>query len=95
MVLGVPVLMAVVSLLIRPLHRRQQAYREQQGRLTGRAADLVAGLRVLRGVGGEEVMSGRYRAESQPLRAAGVRAARVRRCWRPRRSCCRAASWSW
>ena len=76
-VLGVPLLMAVVSLLIRPLHKRQQAYREQQGKLTGRAGDLVSGLRVLRGVGGEDVVSARYRAESQTLRAAGVRTARV------------------
>ncbi|MGK5680833.1 ABC transporter ATP-binding protein [Actinoplanes sp. URMC 104] len=76
-VLGVPLLMAVVGLLIRPLHRRQQASREQQGLLTGRAADLVGGLRVLRGIGGEAVMGERYRAESQLLRAAGVRTARV------------------
>ena len=34
-VLGVPVLMAlVVGPLLRPLHRRQQAYRDQQGELT-------------------------------------------------------------
>ena len=76
-VLGVPLLMAIVGLLIRPLHRLQQASREQQGLLTGRAADLVGGLRVLRGVGGEAVMSERYRTESQRLRAAGVRTARV------------------
>jgi ABC-type multidrug transport system fused ATPase/permease subunit len=76
-VLGVPVLMGIVSLLIRPLHHRQAAYREQQGRLTGRAADLVAGLRVLRGVGGEPVMSARYREQSQTLRSAGVRTATV------------------
>ena len=76
-VLGVPLLMGVVGLLIRPLHRRQHRYREQQGLLTGRAADLVGGLRVLRGVGGEAVIAGRYRAESQALRTAGVRTARV------------------
>jgi ABC-type multidrug transport system fused ATPase/permease subunit len=76
-VLGVPILMAVVGLLIRPLHHRQQLYREQQGTLTGRAADLVGGLRVLRGVGGEAVMAERYRDDSQLLRAAGVRTARV------------------
>ena len=75
--LGVPILMAVVSVLIRPLHSRQAAYREQQGKLTGRAADLVSGLRVLRGVGGEAIVSARYRAESQTLRAAGVGTARV------------------
>ena len=76
-VLGVPVLMAVVSLLIRPLHRRQQAYRDEQGALTTRAADIVTGLRVLRGVGGEAVFSARYRSHSQELRQAGVRVARV------------------
>jgi ABC-type multidrug transport system fused ATPase/permease subunit len=76
-VLGVPILMAVVGLLIRPLHHHQQLYREQQGTLTGRAADLVSGLRVLRGVGGEAAMAERYRADSQLLRAAGVRTARV------------------
>jgi ABC-type multidrug transport system fused ATPase/permease subunit len=76
-VLGVPVLMAVVGLLIRPLHRQQQAYRDQEGKLTTRAGDIVAGLRVLRGVGGEPVLSARYRAQSQALRADGVRVARV------------------
>jgi ABC-type multidrug transport system fused ATPase/permease subunit len=76
-VLGVPILMAVVGLLIKPLHHRQQLTREQQGLLTGRAADLVSGLRVLRGVGGEAVVAERYRTESQSLRAAGVRTARV------------------
>ncbi|MCY1137877.1 ABC transporter ATP-binding protein [Actinoplanes sp. Pm04-4] len=76
-VLGVPLLMAVVGLLIRPLHRRQAASREQQGLLTGRAADLVGGLRVLRGIGGEAVLGERYRHESQRLRAAGVRTAGV------------------
>ncbi|WP_328465074.1 ABC transporter ATP-binding protein/permease [Actinoplanes sp. NBC_00393] len=76
-VIGVPLLMLVVSLLIRPLHRRQQAYREKQGLLTSRAADLVSGLRVLRGVGGEALMASRYRQESQQLGAAGVYTARV------------------
>ncbi len=75
--LGVPLLMAVVAVLIRPLQRRQQAYREQQGKLTGRAADLVSGLRVLRGVGGEAIVARQYRVESQALRAAGLRTARV------------------
>ncbi len=76
-VLGVPVLMAVVSLLIRPLHHRQQEYRDEQGALTTRAADIVSGLRVLRGVGGEAVFAARYRTHSQQLRQAGVRVARV------------------
>ncbi|WBB66450.1 ABC transporter ATP-binding protein [Micromonospora sp. WMMD812] len=76
-VLGVPVMMAVVALLIRPLHRQQHAYRDAEGALTTRAGDIVSGLRVLRGVGGEPVLSARYRSESQALRAHGVRVARV------------------
>jgi ABC-type multidrug transport system fused ATPase/permease subunit len=76
-VLGVPVLMSVVGLLIRPLHHRQQAHRDQQGRLATRATDIVTGLRVLRGVGGEATFAARYRSESQQLRVAGVRVARV------------------
>ncbi|MCQ8835713.1 ABC transporter transmembrane domain-containing protein [Streptomyces malaysiensis] len=75
--LGVPLMVGVVSLLIRPLHRRQQRLREQQAELTGRAVDIVSGLRVLRGIGGEEVFADRYRADSQRVRAAGVAVARV------------------
>ncbi|SCL19643.1 ABC-type multidrug transport system, ATPase and permease component [Micromonospora nigra] len=76
-VLGVPLLMAVVGLLIRPLHRQQRAYRDSEGALTTRAGDIVSGLRVLRGVGGEETLSARYRAQSQGLRVDGLRVARI------------------
>jgi ABC-type multidrug transport system fused ATPase/permease subunit len=76
-IIGVPLLMALVGGLIRPLHHRQQAYRDQQGQLTTRSGDIVTGLRVLRGVGGEATFAARYAAESQSLRSAGVRVARV------------------
>jgi ABC-type multidrug transport system fused ATPase/permease subunit len=76
-VVGVPVLMGIVGLLIRPLHHRQQAYRDQQAKLATRAADIVTGLRVLRGVGGEATFAARYTVASQALRAAGVRVARL------------------
>jgi ABC-type multidrug transport system fused ATPase/permease subunit len=75
--LGVPALMMVVGLLIRPLHRRQQVYRDQQAKLATRAGDIVTGLRVLRGIGGEETFAARYATHSQRLRVAGVRVARV------------------
>jgi len=45
--------------------------------LTGRAVDIVAGLRVLRGIGGEAVFAKRYRDESQILRGTGIAAARI------------------
>ncbi|WP_308281644.1 ABC transporter ATP-binding protein [Cellulomonas sp. PS-H5] len=71
--LGLPVVVAVLSLLVRPLQRRQAEQREATGRLTTLGADTVSGLRILRGIGGEDVFSGRYRAQSQQVRAAGVR----------------------
>jgi ABC-type multidrug transport system fused ATPase/permease subunit len=72
---GVPVLVLSLSFVIRPLQRRQREQREQVGRLTALGADTVAGLRVLRGIGGEEVFLDRYRRHSQEVRRAGVRVA--------------------
>ncbi len=74
---GVPLLMALVAPLLGPLHRRQQAQRDLVGALTGRANDIVAGLRVLRGIGGEEAFADRYQAESQRVRRSGVQVGRV------------------
>jgi ABC-type multidrug transport system fused ATPase/permease subunit len=70
--IGGPVLTAVVALVLRPLHRRQQRYRDLQGQLAGRAADIVSGLRVLRGIGGEAAFSARFRQHSAQLRQQGV-----------------------
>lgn len=75
--IGVPVLLFAVSPIIRPLHRRQTVQREQVGELTTLASDIVTGLRILRGIGGEETFATRYRRDSQRVRDAGVRVARV------------------
>ncbi|MBS2534190.1 ABC transporter ATP-binding protein [Catenulispora sp. NF23] len=75
--IGVPLIMALVGPLLKPMHRRQSEVRALQGKLTGRANDIVAGLRVLRGIGGEPEFADRYRTQSQSLRFAGVRVARV------------------
>lgn len=74
---GVPVMAVAVGPLLKPLHKRQHAHRDLQGDLSTRAADIVAGLRVLRGIGGEQVFADRYREESQRVRHAGVRVAGV------------------
>src|SRR6185312_12909356 len=73
--LGVPVLVASLSTVIRPLQARQREQREQVGQLTAVGADTVAGLRVLRGIGGERVFLDRYRRRSAEVRRAGVRVA--------------------
>lgn len=72
---GAPVLLATLSFIIKPLQRRQAAQREESGRLTTLGTDTVAGLRILRGIGGEAEFVGRYAAQSQQVRAAGVRVA--------------------
>ncbi|MEV5896993.1 ABC transporter ATP-binding protein [Nonomuraea fuscirosea] len=74
---GVPLMAVAVGPLLRPLHQRQRVQRELSGELSTRAADIVAGLRVLRGIGGEQVFAERYRAESQRVRHAGVRVAGI------------------
>jgi len=75
--IGGPIMTAVVGVLLKPLHQRQQRYRDQQGALATRAADIVAGLRVLRGIGGEPAFLARYRDQSQQLRFTGVHVART------------------
>ena len=77
MLIGGPLLVASLGLVIRPLHRRQAAQRAETGRLTSLGADTVAGLRVLRGIGGEDTFLARYAAQSQRVRAAGNRLAGV------------------
>lgn len=73
---GVSLMAAIVAPILRPLHHAQRRQRDLQGELTTRSTDIVTGLRVLRGIGGEQVFAGRYRDESQRVRAAGVRVAR-------------------
>jgi ABC-type multidrug transport system fused ATPase/permease subunit len=75
--IGVPLMAAAVAPLLRPLHRAQQRQRDLVGELTTRSGDIVAGLRVLRGIGGEQAFADRYRRESQAVRWAGVRVARA------------------
>ena len=73
--LGVPILGSLTVPLMRPLHRTQAAQREATGRLAALGSDTVAGLRILRGVGGEDVFFNNYRRQSQVVRVAGTRIA--------------------
>ncbi|WP_329418635.1 ABC transporter ATP-binding protein [Streptomyces sp. NBC_01268] len=75
--LGVPVLALAALPLLPRATRRADAQREKAGRATELASDTVAGLRVLRGIGGEELFLRRYRAASQEVRAAAVHSARM------------------
>ncbi|HEU5144277.1 MAG TPA: ABC transporter ATP-binding protein [Dermatophilaceae bacterium] len=72
---GVPVLVAGLTFIVRPLQARQLAQREESGKLIGLGADTVSGLRVLRGIGGEHTFLRRYAAQSQSVRNVGNRVA--------------------
>ncbi|MEU1702312.1 MULTISPECIES: ABC transporter ATP-binding protein [Streptomyces] len=74
---GLPVLALAVLPLLPPATRRADVQREKAGRATELASDTVAGLRVLRGIGGEDLFLDRYRRASQEVRHAAVRSARM------------------
>ncbi|MGW4169700.1 ABC transporter transmembrane domain-containing protein, partial [Streptomyces chartreusis] len=74
---GLPVLAIAVLPLLPRATRRADVQREKAGRATELASDTVAGLRVLRGIGGEELFLDRYRSASQEVRHAAVRSARM------------------
>ncbi|GAA2496385.1 ABC transporter ATP-binding protein [Terrabacter carboxydivorans] len=73
--IGVPVLVACLTFIVRPLQARQLAQREESGKLIGLGADTVAGLRVLGGIGGEHTFLRRYAVQSQSVRLVGNRVA--------------------
>ncbi|HET9060434.1 MAG TPA: ABC transporter ATP-binding protein [Acidimicrobiales bacterium] len=75
--LGVPLGALLVVPVMKPLERRQWAEREARGAASEVAADTVAGLRVLRGLGGEEDFRSRYLTSSQAVRRATVRTAKA------------------
>ena len=81
---GVPLLTLLVGPLLKPLQVRSTHQRELMGALSNTANDIVAGLRVLRGIGGEQVFHDRYRRRC-PAAPAGPRRCRWR-CWTARPS---------
>ncbi|MBB5120278.1 ATP-binding cassette domain-containing protein [Streptomyces eurocidicus] len=75
--IGVPLIVWLMTLAVRPLRRRQGALRKQQGELAAFAVDTATGLGVLHGFGGAERFAERYRAESQRTRRLATRTART------------------
>jgi putative ABC transport system ATP-binding protein len=77
-VLGVPVVMLVVQHLSAPLVVRAEAHQEAIGRTAGVAADLLSGLRVLKGIGGGPAAAATYRRASGSTLRAALDATRLR-----------------
>ena len=70
---GVPVLAVTIGPVLHRTHGAMTPYREQNRVLINRLIDIVAGLRVLSGLGGKQTYLGRYRDDSQALVGQGYR----------------------
>ncbi|HEY9324734.1 MAG TPA: ABC transporter ATP-binding protein [Agromyces sp.] len=75
-IVGVPAFSAVLFLLVRSLRARQIEARDATSEMNTVATDSARGLRVLRGIGGEEWFLGRFSERSAAARDAGKRVAR-------------------
>uniref|UniRef100_UPI00037A4014 ATP-binding cassette domain-containing protein n=1 Tax=Nocardiopsis lucentensis TaxID=53441 RepID=UPI00037A4014 len=75
--LGTPPLLYLTHLVGRPLARRSEGEQERAARASGTAADLVAGLRVVKGLGAEAAAADRYRATSRASLTAALHASRA------------------
>lgn len=72
---GLPVVVLVVRLLARPLERRSGSEQEAVAAATAVASDLLAGLRVVKGLAAEPAAAVRYRRASREAMHGRVRAA--------------------
>jgi putative ABC transport system ATP-binding protein len=75
--LGLPPVLVGMRALGRPLERRSAVEQAAAAHAGGTAADLVSGLRVVKGLGAERAAAARYRAVSRASLAASLRAARA------------------
>ncbi|WP_432826770.1 ABC transporter ATP-binding protein [Dactylosporangium sp. CA-092794] len=75
--LGTPPLLLLTRLLGGPLEERSETEQEHGAQASGVAADLVAGLRVVKGLRAEDAAVARYRRRSRSALAATVLAARA------------------
>jgi ABC-type multidrug transport system fused ATPase/permease subunit len=73
---GIPLAVLGMGRLVAPLQRRKRVQREKLAEVNALAADIVSGLRILRGIGGERRFSARFRGASQRVRSSGVDVAR-------------------
>lgn len=77
---GIPILLAGLDLLSRPLRRRAERESEALGRAAAQAADLVTGYRVLAGIHAQRVAAARYLGTSGRALTAALQA-RTAEAW--------------
>lgn len=74
--LGVPAVLLLIQVVSPLVARRTAAQQETTAAATGLAADLISGLRPLKGIGGEDVAQARYRRASRDAATATIGLAR-------------------
>lgn len=73
-IIGVPAFALVQFALVKSLHERQWIVRKASEEMNAVAADSVKGMRVLRGIGGEDQFLSRFRTHSSQLGEAAKKA---------------------
>lgn len=74
---GVPLAVAGIGPLVAPIQRKVDAQRQRRSAMSAVGADVVSGLRILRGVGGERQFEERFRTTSAHVRDTGMGVARA------------------
>lgn len=69
--IATPIIIIVAYPVFKPLEVAQRRERSRSSVLTGQVTDIVAGLRILRGVGGEKTFASNYNNQSQRVCQAG------------------------
>lgn len=69
-----PLLVIFGAPLLGPVQHWRGIERSRTSELTSLSTDIVAGLRILRGIGGEETFGGNFDRQSQRVRVAGIQA---------------------
>ncbi|MFI6442611.1 ABC transporter transmembrane domain-containing protein [Streptomyces sp. NPDC050759] len=75
--LGIPAIVLLVGPFLSRLQGAETEYRDRQGVLTSRIADLAGGLRVLNGLGGKGLVADAFHRDSRHLQAQGYRVGAV------------------
>ncbi|MFF0087520.1 ABC transporter ATP-binding protein [Streptomyces canus] len=75
--LGIPAIVLLVGPFLSRLQGAETEYRDRQGVLTSRIADLAGGLRVLNGLGGKGLVADAFQRDSRHLQAQGYRVGAV------------------
>lgn len=75
--LGTPPLLWLIQLVGKPLEKRSETEQERAAQASGVAADLVAGIRVLKGIGAEKAAMAQYVGTSRTALGATLRATRA------------------